>query len=152
MDPIAAAGLAIKAGEKGYKAWSWWQRRRYGTVLIRHPQPSAPVKNGVLGVEGTHEKAKGHFWLVTTWNEQYWLQCEIQLRPDGIWKADINVGSDPIPRPCIILMVRVSAFAHSLFKDIQARSNRSKYYGPITLSRPPACQFKAAHALVVNVN
>jgi hypothetical protein len=151
MDPLTATELAIKAGAKGYQDWSWWQKFRYGSVQINHPQNNALVNSGPVEVEGLYKKAKGHFWLITFAKDQYWLQGEIDLRPDGNWRAKINTGTHPGPRTCNLLLVRVSDFTNVLLEEIQSRSNKAQYYGPIKISRPPKAQFKIVQAIVVNV-
>lgn len=151
MEPITAISLALKTGEKGYRVWSWWHKFRSGAVLINHPQNSAVVKPGRVAVEGSHKRAKGHFWLITFAKDQYWLQGEIELRPDGLWQASIYTGPTPGPWACNLLLVRVSDFAHTLFEDIQRRSKKANDFGPVKMNRIPESQFKVVQALVVNV-
>ena len=104
-----------------------------------------------MEIEGSHKNARGHFWLTTFAKDQYWPQSELDLRPDGNWRAKINTGMHPGPRTCNLLLIRVSDFANTLLHGIQSRSNEANFYGPIKISRPPKDQFKIVQAIVMNV-
>ena len=119
MGPLEIAKLTIEAGEKRYQAWSWWQKCRYGSVQISHPQNRAVVTPGRVEVEGSHKNAKGHFWLITAARDRSSHRRFVE-RPHEHWS---NAG----PRHCNLWLVRVSDFAHELFKDIQNRSNKANY-------------------------
>jgi hypothetical protein len=150
MDPLTAINIALKAGGQGYQAWNWWQKR-LGSVQITHPHSGAMIEKGPVGIEGSHKNAKGHFWLATFAKDQYWPQCELDLRPDGNWRAQINTGTHAGPRTCNLLLVRVSEFTNTLLHDIQRRSDKAKFYDPIKISRPPKDQFRVVQAIVMNV-
>lgn len=141
---------AITNGEKDPKVWSWWQQIRYGSVQIDHPRNGETVLPGIVKVEGSHKKAQGHFWLITTAKDQYWLQCDIDRRPDGTWNGTFHTNPSPGPRTCTLMLVRVSDIAHALFQEIQKQKYKHNDFGPMKLS-PPYAEFKIVQALVVNV-
>src|SRR5208282_378861 len=135
----------------GYQTWNWWQKHCHGYVLITRPHNREPVLRGRVEVEGIQKNAKAHFWLITAAKDQYWLQCEINLRSDAVWKAEFDTGQSPVPRTCTLLLVRVSDFAHSLFEDIKSRSFKANYHGAIKMS-PPSSDFEVVQTLVMCAN
>lgn len=81
---------------------------------------------------------------------KYWLHGEIELDPDGRWKASMSVGPSPGPRSCVILLVKVNDFINELFQDIKDRSRKAEYHGPVVMN-PPKKLFSVVQGLVLEV-
>jgi hypothetical protein len=150
MDPVSAFSTGVTATDLAHKGWGWWKRWRHGAVSITHPSNRAIVTPEWVNVEGVHKRAKGHFWLITNSKDEYWPQGEINLDPDGHWKATININPSPGPRVSVILLVRVNDFMHSILMDIKHRSQKGKCYDPIKM-KPPKSLFSVVQGLVLQV-
>jgi hypothetical protein len=79
IDPLSAIKTGLTAAELTRQGWGWWSRFRKGTVRITHPTSGTPIKPGWLDLSGTYNRAKGHFWLFTTWKGEYWPHGEIDF-------------------------------------------------------------------------
>jgi hypothetical protein len=140
-----AIEVGVAVGQNGYKGWKGFTRWWRGSVRITHPsnrEVVVPDARGWLDLKGTHDNAKGIYWLVTAAKgDRYWPQCRIELEIDGRWSARVNLDTKPGPRVCNVLLAWTSTNYNAVLADYKYRSNKGKCWDPIVLPDIPRWHF-----------
>jgi hypothetical protein len=147
---LATAKTGMEIGQGALAGWGWLNKWRYGTVAITHPHNRTPVPPGHVEIEGTHNNAKGTYWLLTIGKDEHWVKCRIELHPDGRWKERIHIGDHAGPRLCFVSVVWVSDFMHSILTDIRHRTVKGNVWIPIKMN-PPKNHYSVVNSIVLQV-
>jgi hypothetical protein len=159
MDIIAAAAAGNTAIETIRNAGALKRnldRWRNGKLDITHPQNRASHKNapdGWLHLNGTHENAKGDFWLFTvdTKEDKYWVHTSIRLTTDNRWSERININSNPGPREVTIFAFRVSPVVNDLLRDTKDKQRALARWDPIAIRSFPTGDMRAIDSVILTV-
>jgi hypothetical protein len=147
---IGEAKLAWEAGKAAYAGWHWYEKWRMGKVVISRPKNNAPVPPGRVTIEGTHEEARGIYWLIEVRGDDFRPKVRVNLKHDGSWNEGVAIGDSPEPREVILGLYWVSDFMHSILADVRKRSNELKKWDPIVM-KPPRNHLKLIQGVVLNV-
>jgi hypothetical protein len=171
VDPaLVAAGVKTAGPVAKFFGWvgkNWRKWRGYGSLKIDHPPNRQICRGESVEFTGTHDKpSKGHYWVVTSDGDRYWLHRPVVMSPDGRWTGRVNIGKRPGSREVVAHLIWVSDFTHALFEDIKTRSKRGSdvwdnmrekpqdkpdFWGAVQIHNPPKSQFLIVDSRVLQV-
>jgi hypothetical protein len=156
VDPTAVTVVSggVKAAGPIARLFMWigrnWRKwRGYGAPKSDHPPHGDICRDQWVELTGTHDHpTKGHYWLLTSDKENYWLHAALNLKPDGRWTERVTLAEHRDPeRPWLISsgsatththFLRTSWPAHTGVLRFGTRCKRNHRRGQI-FSAPSSC-------------
>jgi len=75
----------------------------------------------------------GHYWLITTHDNNLWTQQVLNFSPQGKWDGRVNVGNSTGERPCAISVVWASEAMHAVFEDYKRKGLKSNIWEGLSI-------------------